>query len=79
MGAWIEGVGSYLKIKLPCVAPFMGAWIEGSVAGVSSFPVAVAPFMGAWIEGDCNAVFSETFNWSHPLWVRGLKVLFLHL
>ena len=39
--------------------------------------VAVAPYVGAWIETSI-VLHSESFFWSHPMWVRGLKQHILH-
>ena len=34
----------------------------------------VAPYVGAWIETVCAAPY-VSFDESHPMWVRGLKLL----
>ena len=35
----------------------------------------VAPRVGAWIETVCSAVLSPQGCSSHPVWVRGLKLI----
>ena len=56
------------------VASFMGAWIETGISINDFRNVNVASFMGAWIEtsGQTEMRFSDK---SHPLWVRGLKLM----
>ena len=34
----------------------------------------VAPYVGAWIE-TCLVIRKDTYSSSHPMWVRGLKLL----
>ena len=54
----------------------MGAWIEiESIQGINSISSYVAPFMGAWIEICFFQIFSGNLSLSHPLWVRGLKLV----
>ena len=36
----------------------------------------VAPYVGVWIETGKQA-FRYSFDWSHPMWVCGLKLLFV--
>ena len=52
----------------------MGAWIE--TLDTSSVPpeAEVAPLVGAWIETSYSLVRTRS-PWSHPSWVRGLKLL----
>ena len=52
----------------------MGAWIE-----TNSFPSAtnhlfVTPLVGAWIETKTKPTARMRRSWSHPMWVRGLKL-----
>ena len=72
MGAWIEIVTTAWVVTGVDVAPFMGAWIEITVQVATGISIIVAPFMGAWIEIPSNVRHTRT-QWSHPLWVRGLK------
>ena len=75
VGAWIETSSLSLHQLRPMVAPRVGAWIETSVLGNFFTPVGVAPRVGAWIEtSDFN--INTVTNTSHPVWVRGLKLLF---
>ena len=38
----------------------------------------VAPHVGAWIETSNFETFMKSY-WSHPMWVRGLKLMVLLL
>ena len=51
----------------------MGAWIETSMRSIGPNPRLVAPYVGAWIETE-RKKGSERSKWSHPTWVRGLKL-----
>ena len=52
----------------------MGAWIE-IVCQMFFAPIKfVAPFMGAWIEIIGFGTYEDGAK-SHPLWVRGLKLV----
>ena len=56
------------------VAPFVGAWIETRTLYIDTHrSLLVAPFVGAWIE-TLYLTRRMYQNWSHPLWVRGLKL-----
>ena len=73
MGTWIETLSLRIKYWLNDVAPFVGAWIETRVGYSGQSRSLVAPFVGAWIETNVHLLDSE-YPWSHPLWVRGLKL-----
>ena len=51
----------------------MGAWIETAMMSQIVGQSLVAPHVGAWIETRCP---TEVIGvcWSHPMWVRGLKL-----
>ena len=74
---WVRGLkldfGRSLA-RLTLVAPFMGAWIEIPIQYRPDHICIVAPFMGAWIEIVRPYRFLK-LEVSHPLWVRGLKLL----
>ena len=54
----------------------MGAWIEIPLRiPVNNANLKVAPFMGAWIEISFVNIYLNSPLRSHPLWVRGLKLL----
>ena len=57
------------------VAPHVGAWIETQIILSERFSEVVAPHVGAWIE----TVFPRCRDFgrieSHPMWVRGLKLV----
>ena len=56
------------------VAPRVGAWIETVKEADAMLKRFVAPRVGAWIEtSKADASFRDTK--SHPVWVRGLKLL----
>ena len=56
----------------------MGAWIETPTLLGLAIDNAVAPYVGAWIEtGTKYDVYGSA--WSHPTWVRGLKLFSRHL
>ncbi len=50
-------------------------WVRGLKQYVvfSGLSFSVAPHVGAWIETPLN-VNSKIILWSHPMWVRGLKL-----
>ena len=54
------------------VASYVGAWIETVETVIASRVAPVASYVGAWIETRLwqNVCYH---NWSHPMWVRGLK------
>ena len=60
--------------RLPVVASFTGAWIETLNINKSSTGSSVASFTGAWIETHIM-MFYGYIRVSHPLRVRGLKLL----
>ncbi len=52
----------------------MGAWIETPfIISEGSLPP-VAPYVGAWIE-TAPHYFDDEGAMSHPMWVRGLKLV----
>ena len=65
---------------MPCrrqpVAPHVGAWIETLYKFIVKYGYKVAPHVGAWIETSKEGYYNS-FSVSHPMWVRGLKLLFL--
>ena len=74
---WVRGLKLLVQgVKLTSrhVAPYVGAWIETTSALIASRLSDVAPYVGAWIETD-RLVLSRYLSWSHPMWVRGLKLL----
>ena len=52
----------------------MGAWIETWVMRYRLTSLEVAPHVGAWIETATDYAL-DAYNASHPMWVRGLKLL----
>ena len=54
----------------------MGAWIETGVCAGVCAGVCVAPRVGAWIETSRMATAARIAR-SHPVWVRGLKLIVL--
>ena len=74
MGAWIETEHYRLNLKDLQVAPYVGAWIETQILQGKAIPVNVAPYVGAWIE-TCTVQRDTAISGSHPMWVRGLKLL----
>ena len=58
------------------VAPYVGAWIETSSLVIGLEGENVAPYVGAWIETGTGC-FGKSMCWSHPTWVRGLKLSFV--
>ena len=56
------------------VAPYVGAWIE--TKKIAHLPIYrnVAPYVGAWIETH-NDIYLDSHSKSHPMWVRGLKLI----
>ena len=56
----------------------MGAWIETKVRVRILLVVSVAPRVGAWIETH-TVLFFVSLRKSHPVWVRGLKLVVLML
>ena len=72
VGAWIEIRDRAGSFDWTAVAPHVGAWIEINRKATGRDRDLVAPHVGAWIEIDkCSLV--ESFEASHPTWVRGLK------
>ena len=60
------------------VAPYVGAWIETFRERKRRMQQAVAPYVGAWIETPRWHKYRGS-SWSHPTWVRGLKLKYLIL
>ena len=74
MGAWIETPTLLLMHFSKVVAPRVGAWIETPQLLCLQKRKIVAPRVGAWIETFLPG-FSTPLSLSHPVWVRGLKLL----
>ena len=53
----------------------MGAWIETEQQNGYTDKTNVAPYVGAWIETPATTRSSWQPTWSHPTWVRGLKLV----
>ncbi len=75
---WVRG------LKLGCdadeggegvVAPHVGAWIETKEQFKINMFNEVAPHVGAWIETRCLSSRLMAVRVSHPMWVRGLKLV----
>ena len=76
MGAWIETTKRYTRDMSYDVAPYVGAWIETKVRTLLYLLAIVAPYVGAWIETRPFGCYDNSI-WSHPTWVRGLKLTLL--
>ena len=72
VGAWIETGCAWEQKPDKRVAPRVGAWIETVMSRCTSAMEHVAPRVGAWIE-TLEAAKYVVAQWSHPVWVRGLK------
>ena len=75
-GAWIET--TYCGVSLVStfiVAPRAGAWIETCAIISQRKNCLVAPRAGAWIETPVSLSIHSAFGLSHPVRVRGLKLL----
>ena len=77
MGAWIETYNLLAFTLTTAVAPRVGAWIETENAVKSLSIISVAPRVGAWIE-TCYGMCVTNPLRSHPVWVRGLKLVGLN-
>ena len=77
-GAWIETRNIHIRGSLDRVAPRAGAWIETVWGILKSFKVSVAPRAGAWIE-TFSRVFNKDWIRSHPVRVRGLKLILVYV
>ena len=68
-----------LNLLGPCpsliVAPHAGAWIETFVLRRKERQRVVAPLTGAWIETRPFALYDNEQEQSHPMRVRGLKLV----
>ena len=74
---WVRGLkrkGVENAKNVASVAPYVGAWIETPRTASAIQQQAVAPYVGAWIE-TINNVNNMSPIESHPMWVRGLKLL----
>ena len=74
---WVRGLKRHLlveRFEIQIVAPRVGAWIETEKKMWASIDVMVAPRVGAWIETPLGVLIQSTEK-SHPVWVRGLKLL----
>ena len=75
VGAWIETNGKCIRGRNGnMVAPRVGAWIETVDVTFIDFVSPVAPRVGAWIE-TMKPARSQRSHKSHPVWVRGLKLV----
>ena len=77
VGAWIETLSCSETLGYDLVAPRVGAWIETSLDNALKVISVVAPRVGAWIETYKVLAFILTIATSHPVWVRGLKLVML--
>ena len=75
VGAWIETLLTSKTSASSTVAPCVGAWIETLKKFLEPLQSDVAPCVGAWIETKVltQAILRDIV--SHPVWVRGLKLL----
>ena len=73
VGAWIETDIYNNSRHHRTVAPYVGAWIETIMFCITFLFWQVAPYVGAWIETQCPQGTCKS-SWSHPTWVRGLKL-----
>ena len=76
VGAWIETTSVGLQPVEEQVAPYVGAWIETGNGAAKNSRHSVAPYVGAWIETSPLS-HSASSHKSHPMWVRGLKLLYI--
>ena len=74
VGAWIETYYQPLTKDIMAVAPRVGAWIETVNYTRQLDCRNVAPRVGAWIETNVRSHLNIE-GLSHPVWVRGLKLL----
>ena len=78
---WVRGLKHELAIACRLslnVAPHVGAWIETLSEETGSKIAGVAPHVGAWIETK-NLQITFQMCMSHPMWVRGMKLVVCHL
>ena len=75
VGAWIETYAKHVALGLDFVAPRVGAWIETLILILGERLGEVAPRVGAWIETNIFELKSIREQKSHPVWVRGLKLV----
>ena len=74
---WVRGLKlmhPFNTLQLCHVAPYVGAWIETFACAVAGLQNIVAPYVGAWIETRAG-IAGKGVGVSHPMWVRGLKLL----
>ena len=75
VGAWIETLIDLMPTHVsPPVAPRVGAWIETFTSSLVQPMECVAPRVGAWIETRIGPDSIHRGR-SHPVWVRGLKLV----
>ena len=74
-GAWIETKYTQLCELEEYVAPHAGAWIETDINVRHGLLGGVAPHAGAWIETDLVDIDKVLTIKSHPMRVRGLKLM----
>ena len=75
---WVRGLKrtcSCCNSILFSVAPRVGAWIETLILILGERLGEVAPRVGAWIETNIFELKSIREQKSHPVWVRGLKLV----
>ena len=74
---WVRGLklrACALLKPFNIVAPRVGAWIETVGGRATVQHQKVAPRVGAWIE-TVRSLFALRTLVSHPVWVRGLKLI----
>ena len=74
---WVRGLKltkSKNSFLVAPVAPRVGAWIETETGLLPQTQDWVAPRVGAWIE-TMKPARSQRSHKSHPVWVRGLKLV----
>ena len=74
---WVRGLKlclTLMSLSIILVAPYVGAWIETIYVPCGKCPACVAPYVGAWIETS-QCLINTCLMMSHPMWVRGLKLI----
>ena len=74
---WVRGLKlQYVAYQMIVsqVAPRVGAWIETLKPILLILCIFVAPRVGAWIETGTIIIKYISLQ-SHPVWVRGLKLI----
>ena len=78
MGVWIETPLRSVRFYHVIVTPCVGVWIETQTRMKSPRFYDVTPCVGVWIETSQSG-HTITYDWSHPAWVCGLKLLLVML